>query len=227
MSQDLNTSLSRRTIIQSAGLVAGGLAIGSTLGRVAHAQDAPSAAGAAAAAKPAATTTPAPPRKVAPGDLDILNFALGLELLEQDFYSRVVTANEAQKYLHGRFAEVVPVIRDNETAHVQAITALITQLGGTPAAAPVTNFPTDVFISPVSFARFAYTLEEIGVGAYLGAISKIRSGDVRRAAASIYGSETRHAALLRHLGGFQFSPRYYEGPLTVEEVTRLIAPFVS
>jgi rubrerythrin len=221
MTPETHEISSRRQIITSAGLLVAGLALQSTLSGPARAQD-------TAPATPMTGTDPAPAAAdVASGDLDILNFALRLELFEQAFYTRVLQANEADKYLHGRFAEVLPTIRDNEAAHAQAITTLITQMGGTPVAAPTTNFPADVLISPVAFARFAYTIEEIGVGAYLGAVGKIKSRDVRRAAASIYGSETRHAAVLRHLGGFQFSPRYYEGPLTVEEVNTLIAPFIS
>lgn len=209
-----NETYSRRTLLCSAGLLTAA-AVGSTLAR---AQDAatPATPPAEAEAKPMA----------APGDLEILNFALGLENLEQTFYQRAIDANASRKYLHGRFAEVLPTLRDNEAAHVQAIMQTITQMGGTPVITPTFTFPANVFISPVAFARFAYTLEEIGVGAYLGAVGAIQSRDIRRAAASIYGTETRHAAVLRHLGGFQFSPRYYEGPLTVAEVQGLIAPFV-
>lgn len=215
-----NQPYSRRALLRSAGLLSA-VAVGSTLAR---AQDA--ATPATAAATPEAEAKPKEKPVTAPGDLEILNFALGLEHLEQSFYQRAIDANASRKYLHGRFAEVLPTLRDNETAHVQALMQAITEAGGTPVVAPTFSFPRDVFISPVAFARFAYTLEEIGVGAYLGAVGLIQSRDIRRAAASIYGTETRHAAVLRHLGGFQFSPRYYEGPLTVAEVQGLIAPFV-
>ena len=77
------------------------------------------------------------------------------------------------------------------------------------------------------FSRgFAYTLEEIGIGAYLGAVGAIQDDTVRAAAASIYGAEAQHAALLRTFAGFNFAPRYYEAPLSVEQVTQLISPYI-
>ena len=97
----------------------------------------------------------------------------------------------------------------------------------TPNAAQTYKFPSTVFVSPVSFVWFAYTLEDIGIGAYLGAVGAIQSGAVRKAAASIYGSETRHASVLRGVGGWNFSPRYFESPLSVAQVQGLISPYVS
>lgn len=172
-----------------------------------------------------AATAPTPG---APGDLEILNFALGLERLELDFYNRAIAANDATKYLRGRLFEVLAPIRDHEAAHIQALEAAIAGAGGT-AVGPAARYeyPREVFISPIAFARYAFTLEEIGVGAYLGASGAIKSNALRRAAASIYGVETRHAAVWRHLGGHNFSIRYYEGPLSVAQVQGLIAPIVT
>jgi len=197
----------------------------------ARAQDAAGAAAPTTATPPATNAVPVnEPAAVAstPGDLDILNFALGLELLELDFYTRAAEAQTARPFLKGRLAEVVPTLRDHEAAHVEALRAAIAGAGGTAVSSAANyTYPNEVFISPVAFARYAVALEEIGIGAYLGAAGKLRSRDLRRAAASIYGTETRHAAILRQLGGHAFSVRYYESPLTVAEVQGLISPIVG
>jgi rubrerythrin len=206
-------SLSRRALLSSLSLSVGAIA---TTALAARAQNT------------STNTTPMDAPAGAPSDLEILNFALGLELLELDFYTRAIEAQTARAFLKGRLAEVITTIRDHEAAHVEALRSAITGAGGTPVGAAASySYPADVFISPVSFARYAVSLEEIGIGAYLGAAGKLKSRDLRRAAASIYGAETRHTAVLRHLGGHAFSVRYYESPLTVAEVQGLIAPIVG
>jgi hypothetical protein len=209
------TELSRRTLIRQAAL--GGAVV--ALGTSALAQTTP-----APAAAPEAPPAPTP---AALSDLEIANFALGLERLEAAFYSQALSAHTTRAYLTGRFPDVAREIAANENAHVQALEQAITAAGGTPVGPATYRFPANVFISPVAFAWFGYTLEEIGIGAYLGAVGQINSDVLRRAAASIYGAETRHAAILRTLGGFTFSPRYFESPLTVPQVQGLIAPYLA
>jgi len=222
-SMDLtSTDGARRDLLQNAALLGAGVAA-TLLVKPAAAQTA-----APATAKPATAKDAAKPKMTAKaGDLAILNFAFLLERLELGFYSQAMAADAAKQYLHGRLHEIVPLIRDNEAAHVSALSAAITQFGGTPDTSARFRFPREVFISPITFARFAYTLEEIGIGAYLGAIGQIQSDALRAAAASIYGNETRHVALLRNIGGYTFSPRYYEGALSVAQVQSLIAPYVA
>ena len=175
---------------------------------------------------PAATPTPkAPP--VAASDLQIANFALGLERLEAAFYAQIQGAQQARSYLTPRLLQVAQEIGANEIAHIEALQNAIIAAGGTPVEAATYKFPANVFISPVAFTWFGYTLEEIGIGAYLGAVGQIKNAGLRRAAASIYGSETRHAALLRSLGGWNFAPRYFESPLSVAQVQGLIAPYLA
>jgi hypothetical protein len=204
----------RREIIKVAALAAGGAAIVSALPAFGQTP-------APAAAPPAPAPTPANTN-----DIGILNFALGLEYLEAEFYTRAVAADAQRQYLRGRLREAASTLRDHENAHVDALIATIARLGGAPIARGTYRFPQDAFISPIAFGRHAVALEAIGVGAYLGAINLIKSRDIRRAAAAIYGTETRHAAIIRHLTGNTFSPRYYEGPLNAAQVQILIASYV-
>ena len=211
--------ISRRALIR-------GVAIGGAASSLV-ALSAPTWAQTAATGTATAVAPAAAPPAVAASDLEIAGFALGLERLESAFYSQVVSAHETRAFLTTRLIEVAREIAANEASHVQALETLISGAGGTLPAAINYRFPANVFISPVAFTWFGHTLEDIGIGAYLGAVGAIKSGDIRRAAASIYGSETRHASILRLLGGFPFAPRYFESPLSVAQVQGLIAPYLA
>ena len=159
-------------------------------------------------------------------DLDIVRFALTMERLEAAFYAQIVAAHTARAYLPERSIALTREIAAAEADHVQALEGVLSTAGVEVPAAPSFQFPRDVFVSPIAYAWFAYTLEEIGIGAYLGAVGSIQNDGLRRSAAAIYGAEARHAALLRTFAGFEFAPRYYESPLTVEQVTGLITPYI-
>src|SRR5688500_13302997 len=70
------------------------------------------------------------------GDLEIVQYALTLEHLETDFYNAVI---DAGVITDKALAETAMMIRDNEQEHVDALTATIKKLGGTPEK-PMTNF---------------------------------------------------------------------------------------
>ena len=159
-------------------------------------------------------------------DLDIFNFALILEYLEAEFYARVVAANNRRTFLQPRVGEIAQKLANDEAAHVVAITNRIVKMGGTPAAKPTFQFPENVFISQFGFLELAAAFEVTGVGAYSGAAPKIRANDNLRFAASIYGIEARHTALIRMLDGRTFAPDALEMPLTAAEVASRVAPFI-
>lgn len=160
------------------------------------------------------------------GDLDIVRFALTMERLEAAFYAQVVTAHKTRAYLPARSFALAQEIAVAEADHVQALEGVLTAAGAEIPATPKFQFPGDVFISPVAYAWFAHTIEEIGVGAYLGAVGNIENDSLRRSAAAIYGAEARHVAILRTLAGFDFAPFYFESPLSIEQVTNLITPYI-
>ena len=103
-------------------------------------------------------------------DIAILNYALVLENLEASFYTRFQTNYTAQNFIAANFTQqnfdYLNIVYVHEVAHVQALTAIITQLGGTPLPACTYNFSivTDVR----SYLSVARVLENTGTMAYDG-----------------------------------------------------------
>ena len=179
-------------------------------------------AGAGAAAGSAVLSRPAFAQ--AGGDLDIANFALTLEHLEAEFYTIAVDSG----VLSGDALAAVINLRDHELAHVDALTGLITQFGGTPVAKPQFTFPGDAFSSQASILQLAGTFEPVGVGAYLGAAPMIQSPDVLAAAGSIAGVEGEHVVTINNLNGVVPPANTpFPAALTMNEVLAAVAPFMG
>lgn len=172
------------------------------------------------------TTIPKAAKTAKPGDVDILNFALGLEYLEADFYARVVQAHQNRAYLAPRVYEIAQKLAADEASHVEAILDILGRAGATPVAKPQFQFPDNVFFAQLAFLDLASTFEVTGVGAYLGAAPKLQSSDALKFAASVYGIEARHTAIIRMLNGQLFSPSALEMPLQMDEVLKRVAPFI-
>jgi serine-rich repeat adhesion-like glycoprotein len=156
------------------------------------------------------------------GDADILNFALTLEYLEAAFYDRAVGKGRGMSSETRRLARE---LRDNETAHVDALTQTIKRLGAKPVKAPTVGFG-DVFTSERTFLKLAQTLEDTGVSAYNGAAPQITSTEVLGAAGSIVQVEARHAALIRLMRGQDPAPDAFDAALDKQQVLDAVMPFV-
>jgi rubrerythrin len=228
------STMPRRAALARAGLLAGGMLLSGTLsGRSARAQDASdttmsdsTTTGATMLAPGASPTNPFGELVNLASDVDIFNFALILEHLESEFYTRALEAHAARPYLKGRVPFIAQKLASDENAHVVAVTQRIQSLGGTPVAKPEFQFPAEAFISEVAFLDFSGVLEQNGVHAYLGAAPKVRRRDNLRFAASIYGIEARHTALIRFYVGRVFAPSEKETPLPAEEIARRSMPFI-
>lgn len=158
-------------------------------------------------------------------DLEVLNYALTLEYLEAEFYKQ----GNAKNLLKGTEAEYVQRIGADEAAHVDALTATIKQLNGTPVAAPKVDFK-DAFDSKEKYLTTAHVFENLGVSAYLGAAGFIKNKDILQAAAGIFGVEARHAAVIGNLLGLKAEGGVYMGaqetPKTKTEVLAAAGPFL-
>ena len=156
------------------------------------------------------------------GDADILNFALTLEYLEAAFYDRALGKGRGMSSETRRLARE---LRDNETAHVDALTQTIKGLGAKPVKAPTVGFG-DVFTSERTFLKLAQTLADTGVSAYNGAAPQIKSSEVLGAAGSIVQVEARHAALIRLMRGRNPAPDAFDAALDKQQVLDAVMPFV-
>jgi len=157
------------------------------------------------------------------GDVDILNFALTLELLEADFYTNGL---KQVKGLSGDEKKLATELRDNENEHVDALTATIEKLGGTPAKKPTFDFG-GAFASRAAFLKTANVLEDTGVSAYNGAAPAIESGEVLGAAGSIVQVEAPHAALVRLARGKSPAPLAFDKTSEMAEVLKAVTPFIK
>ncbi len=153
----------------------------------------------------ASAQTPAPPRT----PVEVFNFALLLEHLEDEFYKRGLAANGL---LTGDTRSTIEQIGKHETQHVAFLRKAITDAGGTPRPVPGANFFdftaggtfADVFSNRETFLAVAQAFEDTGVRAYKGqAPFLLGAGGLLTAALQIHSVEARHAAKIREIRGKQ------------------------
>jgi rubrerythrin len=154
------------------------------------------------------------------GDVDIVNFALTLEYLETAFYQQAAKAK-----LSSEFAAMAKTFGEEEAQHVDALTATVKKLGGTPAAMPMVDFGT--LKTEADVLKLAVVFEDTGVSAYNGAAPMIKSKEVLGAAGSIVQVEARHAAAVRLAAKQDPSPDAFDKTLTKDEVLKAVQPFVK
>ena len=141
-------------------------------------------------------------------DVDVLNYALTLEHLEDVFYEEAVASFDEETVVQSEAAQpfgeyVTQGIYDNiarigrhEETHVEALTATIEELGGEPVPECTYEFGYSDFNQ---FLAIAQTLENTGVAAYNGAIALIDEPALVTTGATIATVEARHASYLNLL----------------------------
>ena len=100
-------------------------------------------------------------------DLEILNYALTLEYLEAEFYTAFSSGPLAAKLTNPRTKEYAKELASHEQAHVEALSATISKLGGTPVAKPTFDFSPLIGDgsgqNDMTFLQLAATIEPVGV----------------------------------------------------------------
>jgi hypothetical protein len=152
-------------------------------------------------------------------DIDILNYALTLEHMEATFYAKVNPLDAPTR----QAAAYVKIIAAHEKAHVDGLTAAIKQLGGTPVKAKTYRFPKFSF-------PFGITVENLGVGAYLGVAPLIKTPSILLTAASIVTVEARHAAVWAALNqevDYSGKGGAFDVGIAKDTVLKAVSPFFA
>jgi hypothetical protein len=161
--------------------------------------------------------------------LGVLNDALKLEYIEQEFYNTGLQKSNLIPSM-AEFDIIAGILR-HEQDHVAILQTTIQSLGGTPAAAPKFDFTcgsgnghgpfADVFSSYETFLALAQVLEDTGVRAYKGQFSTLlQGGPLLTLAFDIHSVEARHASIIR-----QF--RYARAFATIKPWITLADPGLS
>ncbi len=161
-------------------------------------------------------------------DVDVLNFALTLEHLENAFYRDGIPlfADLGTDGFGQSVLDNLAAIGSHEAAHVVTLTDVIASLGGTPVEEQAYDFE-DAYADEESFLATAMALENVGVGAYNGAGQFIEDTDLLTAAGTIVAVEARHASYLNLINDESPFPASFDEALSAAEVLEIAGPFFA
>jgi hypothetical protein len=133
---------------------------------------------------------------------DILNYALTLEYLEDEFYKMGLASSGL---IPANRAAIFQQISKHESAHVEFLKGVLASLSATAVAKPEFDFtaggtfPT-VFTNYDTFLALSQAFEDTGVRAYKGRAGELLgNATVLTAALQIHSVEARHASMVRRL----------------------------
>ncbi|MFB6224573.1 MAG: ferritin-like domain-containing protein [Haloarcula sp.] len=168
-------------------------------------------------------------------DVDVLNYALTLEHLENAFYregletfsdDELMGADVLSSFsdeVRMKVPDHLAAVGDHEAAHVAAISDTVKKLDGSPVEEATYDFGYE---TPSQFLAVAKALENTGVAAYKGAAPTVSNDDVFSAAIAIHSVEARHAAFLNELNEESPFPAGVDEPQTMSEVTEIAGQFI-
>ena len=159
--------------------------------------------------------------------VDVLNFALTLEHLEDTFYR---TAFDNAGLIPKEHESTFQQIGLHEAQHVAF---LETALGSAAVKRGEYDFTAagkyaDVFSNFTTFATLSKTFEDLGVAAYKGQAANLIGNDaILTAALQIHSVEARHAARVREILEMKPWDAAFDEPMTKEMVLEAAKPFLA
>ena len=154
-------------------------------------------------------------------DTDIAKLAATAELLAIDFYSHAI----ASKKLKGDELAYLVGAKANEQAHYAALKGVLKT--ATPTGLKFA-YPKGAFASRKSIGMLGMALETAFVGAYMGAVTSLKSNELKGVAAAIGACESRHLSVLTNIGAGAIVPAPdLPKVLTAAQATAAVTPFLA
>jgi hypothetical protein len=189
---------------------------------------------AAALLAPLAVSAAPLQRSIDASSLEVLQFAFVLENFETQFYQHGLNQFQPSDYASAGFTgsssqvvvEEITIIESDESEHVTIIEEIIVSFGETPLSSCQFDF-SSVLVDVSTMMSFARVVENVGVGAYLGAAHLVNDPRVLSSAASILTIEARHQTMLNIFEGGSAIPQSFDMPLSPPEVLAIAGSFIS
>ena len=161
----------------------------------------------------------------------VLNFAVELEELQADFFSRTAAA-PGFGGLTERQSNVLTAISAQDRTHFEQLAALRAKRGDTASrggnmasSRRPRTFRYGSLGTSDELLRTALDIKENSLFAYHGAVGLLKNKDLLLAAAAIAGVEGRHTAALREAMGLDPLPAPFEGALEAQVSGRKLSRY--
>jgi hypothetical protein len=154
-------------------------------------------------------------------DSDIAKLAATAELLAIDFYKKAI----ASKKFKGDELAYMAAALGNEQAHYKALAGV---LGSAAPKGLRFKYPRGAFGSAKAIGGLGQALETAFVGAYMGAVTALKSNDLKGVAAQIGANESRHLSVLTNIAAGRIVPApALPDVYTAAQATKAVAPFLA
>ncbi len=158
-------------------------------------------------------------------DLAYLRLLIGAELLAVDFQTQAL----ASGMLTSAPSALLKQMLADEQAHYQGLANLMTGAGQVPATSDDINFayPKGSFDSAGSITKLAGTLEDLMLGAYLGAVQSVQTPRLRLPIGQIAANEAQHVSALAVSAGRPPIGRAFAPSLQIGAVSATLDTYES
>lgn len=158
-------------------------------------------------------------------DLSYLRLLTAAELLAGDYQGQALSGG----LLTGDANAIVTTALADDKAHYAALVDLLGKGNVVAATSDDIDFtyPKGSFDSQASILKLANTIEQLVLGAYVGALENLQTPLIRLAVAQIAVNESQHVAALAELGGKPVIGKAFGPALSIDVVTAALDDYES